>query len=336
VPSPVSQIFDRARLKATGVVRWGEPIPEVRPGVYVVALTAETGSTADAIRDCPLDQSAVESLLHARPELRLDGKRPTAAELADRLAALWLDDETVVYIGLAATSVYGRVTAYYLTPLGARSPHAGGWPLKTLSVLGSLWVHYAPCADPAAAEQEMLAVFASGVSAGARAKLRDPLLPVPFANLERAKGERKQHGITGTRAPRKRAGPTATKLTPTFPAESPDTRDEPPEATTVRPSCTRHATTHAGPLHTQRITKADISAGRIRVPSSTKSVFPDTRTEVQIKLRGADMDVRWHPHYDPDQERSGVLSVGAKLLATLVEPGEILTVTVSDGRVLLT
>lgn len=32
--------------------------------------------------------------------------------------------------------------------LGARSPHAGGWFMKTLSVLGELHVHYATCSDP--------------------------------------------------------------------------------------------------------------------------------------------------------------------------------------------
>jgi hypothetical protein len=63
---------------------------------------------------------------------------------------------------------------YYKTPLGARRPHAGGWPLKTLSILSELCVHYAPCADPNAAELTMLDAFIGGVSASSRAALRDP------------------------------------------------------------------------------------------------------------------------------------------------------------------
>jgi hypothetical protein len=83
------------------------------------------------------------------------------------------------------------------------------------------------------------------------------------------------------------------------------------------------------------VTAADISAGRIRVPSSAKSVFPDARADVAITLRGVEMDVRWHPHYNPDQERSGVLSIGAQRLASLVEPEEVLTVSASNRRVAL-
>src|SRR5262249_28370986 len=39
-----------------------------------------------------------------------------------------------------------RVTEYCTTPLGARSPHAGGWPLKTLANLHEVAVHFAYCA----------------------------------------------------------------------------------------------------------------------------------------------------------------------------------------------
>jgi len=331
VPSTVSELLAGAGLTPAGVVRWRELVPLVQPGVYVVALTADAASTAGSLRDCPLDLTAVESLLDARPELRLDGKRPTATELGDRVSKLWLGDEAILYIGLAGTSLQGRVNAYYRTPLGARSPHAGGWPLKTLSVLPALWVHYAPCSDPAAAEQKMLAVFTDGVSSGTRSRLHNPSLPVPFANLERAKGERKQHGITGARARRKPAAPRASKVVQTSPADL-AARTESPEPAMLRP---RRATTHAGPLRTQRVTETDISAGRIRVPSSAKSVFPGVRTVVAIRLRGVDMDARWHPHYDADQERSGVLGVGVARLSSLVKPDEVLSVGVSDSRVVI-
>ncbi len=307
-----------------------------------MSLTSNTASTADALPGCPLDPSAVAKLLRVRPELRLDGKRPTAAELADRLAGLWLSDETVVYIGLAGTSVQGRVNAYYRTPLGARSPHAGGWPVKTLSVLPSLFVHYAACADPAAAEQRMLDVFTSQVSPDTRAKLHDPEMPVPFANLEHGKGQRKRHGITGARAPRK---PSAAVVT----ADRETERSLAPRpATTVGASVLAPAANpaaleqraaptvvHAGPMRSQRITEKDIQAGRVRFPSSAKPVFPSERTEVAIVLRGEQMTVPRHPHYGPDKERSGVLSVGRQRLAALVHSDDVLSVSTVNGRVAL-
>ncbi|OBJ86648.1 hypothetical protein [Mycobacterium asiaticum] len=143
----------------------------------------------------------MQQLLDVRPELLLDGRRPDTVTLADRLASMWLADETVLYIGLAGTSVAKRVRQYYKTPLGARKPHAGGWPLKTLANLDQLWVHYARCASVDAAERAMLDTFASGVSASARAALCDPDVPLPFANLTVPRGARKRHGISGAREP---------------------------------------------------------------------------------------------------------------------------------------
>lgn len=201
MPSSVADIFVATGLAPAGHVRWGQRLPEAGPGVYAVALTGRTDAVAGAMSRCPVSEDAVAELLAVRPELRVDGGRPTQAELSARLAALWLADESIVYIGLAGTSLRHRVGQYYKTPLGACRPHAGGWPLKTLSVLPQLWVHFAPCPDPTAAETAMLSAFRAGVSASARAAVHDSDLPIPFANLEAAKGQRQRHGITGAREP---------------------------------------------------------------------------------------------------------------------------------------
>jgi hypothetical protein len=47
----------------------------------------------------------------------------------------------------------------------------------------------------------MLTAFVAGVGASSRAPLHAPDLPIPFANLETAKGQRQRHGITGVREP---------------------------------------------------------------------------------------------------------------------------------------
>lgn len=327
-------MFAAADVVPAGVVRWNQLVPETSPGVYLVALTNDADSVAGAISTCPLDLGAVAKLLNVRPELKVDGQRPTEEDLAERLSTMWQGDETIVYIGLAGTSVQSRMSAYYRTPLGARRPHAGGWPLKTLGVLPSLWVHYAACTKPQKSELQMLDAFIARVSPATKVGLCDPSLPVPFANLERAKGERKKHGITGAREPRR---PPATAIPETVASlrDEAGAHDSQAKPATVAPTRARQVVTHAGPLRTQRVTEADITAGRIRIPSSAKSVFPDARAEVAISLRDVEMDVRWHPHYDADQERSGVLSIGAKRLASLVEPGDVLSVSSTDGRVAL-
>lgn len=142
---------------------------------------------------------SVAELLEVRPEMRLDGRRPSPDDLAARLAAFWLPDETVVYIGLAGTSVRRRLSAYYRTPLGARRPHSGGWFLKMLAGLDSFYVHVASAPEPKRAEAEMLRFFCSQVSAASKQRLHDPEHPFPFANLEWPPGTRKRHGITGAR-----------------------------------------------------------------------------------------------------------------------------------------
>lgn len=342
MPASVSQVFSAAGLTPAGVVRWGELIPLAASGVYVVALTEQTQDVTGTRSDCPLSAGAVAELLSVRPELRIDGARPNADEVAARLAALWLPDETIAYIGLAGKSLTSRVDAYYKTPLGARRPHAGGWPLKTLSLLDSLWVHYAPCANPGTAELAMLDAFIDAVSASSRAALQDPDLPLPFANLERTKSQRQRHGISGAREPR-------VSLVADVPAEF--VGEPVPSAAgvdahrqqlagsprTSQPSPKRPAATvsHGGPMRSQRVTEKDIQGGRIRFPSSAKRAFPGERGEVEVILRGLPVVARWHPHYDPGQERSGVLSVGRQVLAGRVSADEVLAVSAQGGRVAL-
>jgi hypothetical protein len=199
----VSTLMAAQGLTWAGVVRWGHGVPLDEPGIYVVAMT-DSLDAVSASADCPISDDAVQKLLDARPELTLDGLRPTREALTARIAAMWLHDETIVYIGLAGTSAARRVRDYYATPLGARKPHAGGWPLKTLSNLDSLWVHFAGCDNVGDVETALLRVFVAGVSDDARRLLHDPTRPIPFANLEITKGERKMHGIRGARESRPR------------------------------------------------------------------------------------------------------------------------------------
>ena len=188
-----------ADLSPDGGVPWGKRVPEMGPGVYIVALTGDSKARVPTLETCPISAEAVEHLLETRPELRLDGVRPDADELAARVSGFWLPDEVILYIGLAGTSVSKRVGQYYRTPLGARKPHAGGWFLKLLACLDQLTVHFAACDDPATAESMMLRAFCGDVSEETREALVDPGHPFPFANLEWPPGTRKRHGILGAK-----------------------------------------------------------------------------------------------------------------------------------------
>lgn len=195
-----------AGVSLEGSVEWGRPVPQGGPGIYVVSLSPDTTAGVPVLPEAPISVASVQKLLEARPELLLQGVRPSPEALAERVAGFWLPDEVILYIGLAGTSVANRIRQYYKTPLGARKPHAGGWFLKLLSNLESLHVHYAPSDDPRAAEDAMLQSFVDSVSDRTREHLFDGAHPFPFANLEWPPGNRKLHGITGAKRDSPRVG----------------------------------------------------------------------------------------------------------------------------------
>lgn len=82
---------------------------------------------------------------------------------------------------------------------------------------------------------------------------------------------------------------------------------------------------------TQRVTRSDLSAGRIRIPVATKPMFPSARGTLSIMLRGMALTVTYDPRNGPARSRSGVLSVGRALLSSRVAPDERLTVSHQDG-----
>lgn len=318
MPSAVNAILGAASTEwPRGLVAWGERPELDSPGIYLIGLTADVGSaTGTAVPPVWVDRC--RELLDARPELTLDGEHPDATVLSERLAAFWLPDEPILYIGLAGTSVASRVADYYRTPLGARRPHSGGWFLKTLKVLPELWVHFAPCDDPRAAEAAALGSFAAGVSASSRERLRDSERAMPFANLEFPRGTRKRHGIAGAREPKEGKSRAGVRHPPELSPERGDVQIEQVESVTPY-------------LRTQRITAADLRAGQIRVPAQTKRLFPNEKARVSVELLGEILDCRW----DPRPGRSGVIGVGKAQLSELVDQDQVLRVEAFDSGVRL-
>lgn len=174
---------------ADGPTTWTTPVRSNRPGVYLVELPG-AGSTA------PLDFNAVGRWLERVPGLRLDGARPTGRELAARLHGFWLADQSVLYIGTSGASIGSRIGAFHRTPLGDRKPYAGGYWLKTLAEHDRLRVWWAETDAPEEYEDALFDAFAAGVPAEVAARLHDPAVVLPFANLRSAEGVRKQHGIS--------------------------------------------------------------------------------------------------------------------------------------------
>ena len=159
MPSTVTEVFAVAGSTHRDRLRWGTPVPEAGAGVYVVSLAEDAGTNEGALSKAAIRRAAVDELLTVRPELLLRWRLPDAEGARDPAQRVLACIGGPAYIGLADQPLRTRVRHYYRTPLGAKRPHAGGWWLKTLSLLGELWVHWAPASNYEDAERTMLRPF---------------------------------------------------------------------------------------------------------------------------------------------------------------------------------
>jgi transcription elongation factor GreA len=163
-------------LAIEGPVLWGHPIAASGPGVFVVELPAPRPKVS-------IDPTAIREWLDRAPELRLDGQRPTVAELQSRLASFWLPSQVILYIGSSKKSVGARLLGMSKTPLGERRPQAAGYWLKTLHDLPKARIWWSATADPELYEDTLLDEFVKAAGA------------LPYAVLTSPPRQRPDHGL---------------------------------------------------------------------------------------------------------------------------------------------
>ncbi len=188
--------LDPGRLKTA---KWGQPLDSNSIGIYIVSTCGQPNKNSNLYDQAPIDENILRFWLSKVPTFQIDKTpNPTLNELKKRLSGFWLPDENIVYIGQTESGggLRSRVNQYYRTELGERKPHAGGHWIKTLKILNQLFVHYIDDKTPTATEEILLHAFTKQVSEKTKKNLLDPLLPIPFANLELERGNRKRHGIS--------------------------------------------------------------------------------------------------------------------------------------------
>jgi transcription elongation factor GreA len=188
-PLDAAGLLRSVGLLADGPAVWGRPIRAPGPGVFIVELPSPPASA-------PIDINRVGKWLEHVPTLRLDGHHPTSKELAARIAAFWIPSSAVLYIGTSEQSVGARVSAIERTILGDRRPYPGGGWLKTLAGLDRARVWWAGTTATEEYEDALMSAFAAAVPEADRAKLHDPAVVLPFANL-RSVADKKAHGLSG-------------------------------------------------------------------------------------------------------------------------------------------
>lgn len=180
-------------LMADGPVVWGRPVPGRGPGIFFVELP-------EALPSAPLEATRIGKWVERLPNMRLDGESPTSKTLAGRLAAFWLPEARILYVGATTKSIGGRATNLMRHVLGDGRPHADGQWLHTLrrpEVLRLWWATTDATEEYLDAILDAFAAAHTAVLAGRPAGA----MTLPWANTRRPTGERQPSGITGATLP---------------------------------------------------------------------------------------------------------------------------------------
>ncbi len=201
MPSTIKKLLEAVKLDPFEIktVKWGQPLDEISSGIYFISTSISIESSGGTFDSAPIDDKKLDFWINKVNTIEIDNiSIAYSYQLKERLNKFWHHDENILYIG--QTDCKGglkrRVNQYYNTEIGERKPHAGGHWIKTLSNLNDLYVHYIPSHRALGLEIEMLKCFIENVSSIALQCHGDPLLPLPFANLEVNKSNRKRHGIS--------------------------------------------------------------------------------------------------------------------------------------------
>lgn len=187
--------LDFSKLKSC---KWEHYVDTDEIGIYFISTSLKTDCIENTYEKAPISESKLRLWITKIRTIEIDGKAGiNTLELLNRLNRFWLPDENILYIGQTECKggLKKRISQFYRTDLGERKPHAGGHWIKTLSCLNDLYVHYISTSSPLILEKEILKNFASQVSLDTLKTIGDPTLPLPFANLEIDKSNRKKHGI---------------------------------------------------------------------------------------------------------------------------------------------
>lgn len=321
----VGELFAKSDLQPAGVVRWGDQVPLDLPGVYVVTSTRELSDPVGRIRTYQPNLSAFEVLRRACPSITVDGAPATNEKLSERIGAFWIPESTIMYVGLAGTSVRKRVDQYYGTQIGQRSPHAGGWWLKTLVGLESLFVHYAEAQRPRLAEDRLLKTFAAAVLPSARGALHDPERVAPFANVEVQAGMRKRHGMAGYKKERARS---KTPLIPTSRAGFPTA----PARGLGRPAYPSQVGSGNGTrIESQVITDKDRAGSNLRIPARSKFALPTVDGYLEVSYQDQIVEARWRVN----GSRSGTIGLGKAIVHSIGVPNRSIWMRVDGSSVII-
>jgi transcription elongation factor GreA len=301
-------------LLPDGPIVWDQAVPSRSPGIFLVEVPVRSD-------EAPIDIVAVRDWLERVPGLMLDGERPTASQLAARLASFWLPQETVVYVGRTSKSLAARVSSLLHTPLGDRKPHPGGHWLWTLRDLGKLRIWWAETAAAEEYEDGLANAIAADVEPSIAAILAGfgPILP--WANMTSAAGDAKRTGITGAQLADGEAPAVAPK--PTNAAPKPAARRaSPARATTTRAGKGRNVL-----VSPNRVAPTMVTAGGLKVlQAELLELTTVRRPEVILRVKSARElgDLRENADYEAARNEQSFLEGRIRDLEQMIKTAVVI------------
>ena len=200
MPSTIKSLIESVGLDINKLkhCKWGETLDTDNQGIYFISTSLKIDTIENTYNQAPISQNILKDWIAKVKTIEIEGiKEINSLKLFNCLNKFWLPDENILYIGQTEckAGLKKRLSQYYRTDLGERKPHAGGHWIKTLLNLYDLYVHYVPTTSSLILEKEILKKFVNHVSLHTLSIIGDSELPLPFANLEIDKGNRKKHGI---------------------------------------------------------------------------------------------------------------------------------------------
>lgn len=281
-----------------------------------MASTSDLDDPVGFMPDYIPNLDALAYLKQVCPDITVDDVGASEIDVAERLRKFWIPETAVVYIGLAGTSLRDRIRAYYGTRLGLRSPHSGGWWLKTLVGLETLFVHCADSSDPEGDENALVRAFASRIPREVAATLHDRERLAPFANVK-VLGSNKRHGLKNYKI--------AKKSRNIYPA--PGTLET---RSVLAPSARIGSTRQDGVrVESQVITEGDRKGSNLRIPSRSMFALPREDGYLTIVFEGRTLQARWRVN----GTRSGTIGLGKAIMQQIGRTNESMWLTVSGSTV---
>lgn len=300
-------------LLPDGPIVWDQAVPSRSPGVFLVEVPARTD-------EAPIDIVAVRDWLERVPGLMLDGERPTASQLATRLASFWIPQQTVVYVGRTNKSLAARVSSLLHTPLGDRKPHPGGHWLWTLRDLSKVRIWWAETTAPEEYEDGLANAIAADVDGATAATLAEFGPVLPWANMTSASGEAKRTGITGAQLGEGEAPAVAPK--PTMPVKPAAKR-----ATTTRATSTRSAKGRNVVVSPNRVPPTMVTAAGLKaLKAELLELTTVKRPEVILRVKSARElgDLRENADYEAARNEQSFLEGRIKDLEQMIKTAVVI------------